>query len=59
MDLDFILRANPDYVEDLYRQYLRDQHSVGADWAGCHASHLKLGQPDLDGCIRRGATKTI
>src|SRR5260221_7025782 len=33
MDLDFILRANPDYVEDLYRQYLRDQHSVGADWA--------------------------
>ena len=24
MDLDFILRANPDYVEDLYRQYPRD-----------------------------------
>ena len=33
MDLDFILRANPDYVEDLYRQYLRDPQSVGADWA--------------------------
>ncbi len=33
MDLDFILRANPDYVEDLYRQYLRDPSSVGADWA--------------------------
>ena len=33
MDLDFILRANPDYVEDLYRQYLRDPRSVGADWA--------------------------
>jgi 2-oxoglutarate dehydrogenase E1 component len=33
MDLDFILRANPDYVEDLYQQYLRDPHSVGADWA--------------------------
>ncbi len=33
MDLDFILRANPDYIEDLYRQYQRDSHSVGADWA--------------------------
>ena len=33
MDLDFILRANPDYVEELYRQYLRDSRSVGADWA--------------------------
>ena len=33
MDLDFILRANPDYVDDLYRQYLRDPGSVGADWA--------------------------
>jgi 2-oxoglutarate dehydrogenase E1 component len=33
MDLDFILRANPDYVEDLYRQYLREPQSVGADWA--------------------------
>jgi 2-oxoglutarate dehydrogenase E1 component len=33
MDLDFILRANPDYIEDLFRQYLRDPHSVGADWA--------------------------
>jgi 2-oxoglutarate dehydrogenase E1 component len=33
MDLDFILRANPDYVEDLYRQYLRAPQSVGADWA--------------------------
>jgi 2-oxoglutarate dehydrogenase E1 component len=33
MDLDFILRANPDYIEDLYRQYLRDPHAIGADWA--------------------------
>ncbi len=33
MDLDFILRANPDYVDDLYRQYVRDPQSVGADWA--------------------------
>ena len=33
MDLDFILRANPDYVEELYSQYLRDAQSVGADWA--------------------------
>ncbi|MBX3027895.1 2-oxoglutarate dehydrogenase E1 component [bacterium] len=33
MDLDFILRANPDYIDDLYRQYRRDPGSVGADWA--------------------------
>jgi 2-oxoglutarate dehydrogenase E1 component len=33
MDLDFILRANPDYIEDLYRQYQRDPAAVGADWA--------------------------
>ena len=33
MDLDFILRANPDYIDDLYRQYSRDPGSVGADWA--------------------------
>jgi 2-oxoglutarate dehydrogenase E1 component len=33
MDLDFILRANPDYIEDLFRQYTRDPRSVGADWA--------------------------
>jgi 2-oxoglutarate dehydrogenase E1 component len=33
MDLDFILRANPDYIDDLYRQYSRDPNSVGADWA--------------------------
>jgi len=33
MDLDFILRANPDYIDDLYRQYQRDPHAVGADWA--------------------------
>jgi 2-oxoglutarate dehydrogenase E1 component len=33
MDLDFVLRANPDYIDDLYDQYLRDRTSVGADWA--------------------------
>ena len=33
MDLDFILRANPDYIEELYRQYQRDPAAVGADWA--------------------------
>ena len=33
MDLDFILRANPDYIEDLYQQYRRAPGSVGADWA--------------------------
>ena len=37
MDLDFILRTNPDYVEDLYKQYLRDPDSVGADWANFFA----------------------
>ena len=33
MDLDFILRTNPDYIEELYRQYQRDPGAVGADWA--------------------------
>jgi 2-oxoglutarate dehydrogenase E1 component len=33
MDLDLILRANPAYVDDLYRQYVRDPSSVGNDWA--------------------------
>ncbi|MFN8643422.1 MAG: 2-oxoglutarate dehydrogenase E1 component [Candidatus Binatia bacterium] len=33
MDLDFILRANPDYIEDLYQQYQRNPGSVGTDWA--------------------------
>jgi len=33
MDLDFILRTNPDYIEELYRQYQRDPNAVGADWA--------------------------
>ncbi|HUI26122.1 MAG TPA: 2-oxoglutarate dehydrogenase E1 component [Candidatus Kryptonia bacterium] len=31
--LDFIQRANPDYVEDLYRRYLADPGSVDAQWA--------------------------
>ncbi len=33
MDLDFILRTNPGYIDDLYEQYLRDRTSVGEDWA--------------------------
>ncbi len=33
MDLDFILRSNAEYVDELYRQYQRDRHSVGEDWA--------------------------
>ena len=43
MDLDFILRANPDYIEDLFRQYSRDPRSVGADWALFFAG-FELGQ---------------
>ncbi|HVN83520.1 MAG TPA: 2-oxoglutarate dehydrogenase E1 component [Candidatus Binatia bacterium] len=31
--LDFIQRANPDYVDDLYRRYLADPESVDAQWA--------------------------
>jgi 2-oxoglutarate dehydrogenase E1 component len=30
---DFIHRANPDYVEDLYRRYLENPDSVDAQWA--------------------------
>jgi len=33
MDLDFILRTNPAYVEELYEQYRRSPQSVGQDWA--------------------------
>ena len=31
--LDFIARANPDYVEGLYRQYKSDPKSVDERWA--------------------------
>jgi len=31
--LDFIARANPDYVESLYRQYKNDPASVDERWA--------------------------
>jgi 2-oxoglutarate dehydrogenase E1 component len=31
--IDFITRANADYLDSLYEQYLRDPNSVGADWA--------------------------
>ncbi|MFI5398735.1 MAG: 2-oxoglutarate dehydrogenase E1 component [Candidatus Binatia bacterium] len=33
IDLDFITRANPDYVDSLYRQFLRDRNSVDEQWA--------------------------
>ena len=33
IDLDFITRANPDYVDALYRQFLRDPQSVDEQWA--------------------------
>jgi len=32
-NLDFINRANADYVDELYRQYLRDPKSVDEPWA--------------------------
>ncbi len=33
MDLDLITRANAEYVDALYRQYLGDPHSVDPQWA--------------------------
>jgi 2-oxoglutarate dehydrogenase E1 component len=30
---DFVLQANPDYVDELYRRYKSDPNAVGADWA--------------------------
>lgn len=33
MDLDFILRTNPDYIDELYERYRRDPSSVGTDWS--------------------------
>ena len=32
MDLDLITRTNAEYVDALYRQYLRDPHSVDPQW---------------------------
>ncbi len=42
MDFDAVLRANPGYVDDLYRQYRRDPRSVGVDWEHFFAG-LELG----------------
>ena len=58
MDLDFILRANPDYVEDLYRQYLRDPSSVGADWAHFFAG-FEYGARRAAGHRRSGRASTV
>ena len=33
MHLDFINRANADYVDGLYQEYLRDPESVDPQWA--------------------------
>jgi 2-oxoglutarate dehydrogenase E1 component len=33
INLDFINRANAEYVDGLYQQYLRDPESVDAEWA--------------------------
>jgi len=33
IDLDFVTRANPEYVDRLYREYLRDPDSVDEQWA--------------------------
>jgi 2-oxoglutarate dehydrogenase E1 component len=52
IDLDFVTRANPAYVDGLYREYLRDPASVDEQWAlffagfevargdGARAAHL-------------------
>lgn len=32
-ELDFVTRANPTYVDDMYRRYLRDPASVDERWA--------------------------
>ncbi len=50
MDLDFILRTNPTYVDDLYERYLADRSSVGEDWshffAGFEMGQSKPGRPE-------------
>jgi len=49
MDFDFILRANPAYVEELSQQYRRSPQSVGQDWAfffaGFDLATRKAGTP--------------
>ena len=42
--LDFIQRANPDYVENLYRRYLEDPTSVDAQW-GLFFAGFELAPP--------------
>ncbi len=37
--LDFISRANPDYVDQLYQQYQQDPASVGEQWATVFAGY--------------------
>jgi 2-oxoglutarate dehydrogenase E1 component len=44
MDLDFILRANPSYIDELYEQYRLDPCSVGDDWAHFFAGFEFSGQ---------------
>ena len=48
--LDFIARANPDYVESLYRQYKEDPASVDERWALVFAGY--------EFASRNGATTT-
>ncbi len=56
MDLDLILRANPDYVEQLYRQFRGDPGAVGKDWAQFFAGFefATNGHP-----ARSGAERTL
>lgn len=42
--LDFLARANPDYVDSLYREYERDPRGVDKRWALVFAEELVAGR---------------
>jgi 2-oxoglutarate dehydrogenase E1 component len=54
-NLDFINRANADYVDALYQQYLRDPASVDAQWALFFAGFEAAGGNGATGAGATGA----
>jgi len=57
IDLDFIARANPEYVDALYRQFLRDPTSVDEHWALFFAG-VEVGRGDGTQPTRLAAAAT-
>ena len=58
-NLDFINRANADYVDGLYQQYLRDPASVGSHWALFFAGFDAAGGNGAHAAVAAHAEPTI